>query len=215
MTCFIFQEKMFRSGPVQGPPDQPLVVENCWPKKKTRLGGCRKKKTGPALDAVLDVVVQADPVLDAVLDVAVQADQILDVVVQADPFLDVVVKTEAKRVVEVQTEEPVCLGCAVERPSDRDVKRTKRMSVIIGRDENGTETDGTDWCHIFFTIFYESENEYRNSENKYKTMYYRKQIQTEYGMDTYKKWMITKNKGLLNHAENSSNSSKHDKLTLS
>jgi hypothetical protein len=27
----------------RGPPDQHLVVENCWPKKKIRLGGYRKK----------------------------------------------------------------------------------------------------------------------------------------------------------------------------
>jgi hypothetical protein len=93
MTCFLFSEKTFRSGPSSGPPDQHLV-ENCWPKKKTRLGGCRKKKTGPGLDAVLDVAVQDDLVPDAVLDVAVQADSVpdavLDVAVQADPILDAV-----------------------------------------------------------------------------------------------------------------------------
>jgi hypothetical protein len=83
----------------RGPPDQHLVVENCWPKKKTRLSGCRKKKPGSGLDVVLDVAVQADPILDAVLadpvlDVAVQADSVpnavLDVAVQADPILQAV-----------------------------------------------------------------------------------------------------------------------------
>jgi hypothetical protein len=110
----------------------------------------------PVPDAVLDVAVQVDLAPDAVLDVAVQADPILDAVLdvagQADPVLDVVVQTEAKPTVEVQTEEvldvvlqteePVCveavhnpkeaLGRVVERPSNSDAKRTKRMSVIIG-----------------------------------------------------------------------------------
>jgi hypothetical protein len=108
-----FRRKRSDQTPVQGPPDQHLVVENCWPNRKTRLGGCRKKKPGPGLDEVLDVVVLAGPVLavqadsvpDAVLDVAVQADPILDAILdiamQADPVLDVVVQTEAKPVVEV------------------------------------------------------------------------------------------------------------------
>jgi hypothetical protein len=134
MTCFLFQEKTFRSAPVQGPPDQHHVVENCWPKKKTRLGGCRKKKTVPGLDAVMDVAVLADPVsdavmdvavqvdsvLDAVLDVAVQADPILDAVldaaVQADPVLDVVVQTKAKPAVEVQTKEVLDIVLQTEEP---------------------------------------------------------------------------------------------------
>jgi hypothetical protein len=118
-----FGRKCSNQAPVQGPPDQHLVVKNCWPKKKTRLGGCRKKKPGPGPDAVLDVAVQANPVPNAVLDVAVQVDSVpdavldvamqadpildavLDIVVQADPVLDVVVQTEAKLAVEVQTEE--------------------------------------------------------------------------------------------------------------
>jgi hypothetical protein len=78
----------------RGPQISTFVVENCWPKKKTRLGGCRKKKPGLGLDAVLDVTVLADPVPDVVLDVAVQADSVpdavLDVAVQADPILDAV-----------------------------------------------------------------------------------------------------------------------------
>jgi hypothetical protein len=67
----------------------------------------------------------------------------------------------------------------------------------MSRDENGAEMDGTDWCHIYFHIFYGSENEYRKSGNKYETRYCRKQIHTEYVTDTEEKWMITGNKGLL------------------
>jgi hypothetical protein len=71
MICFVFQEKTFRSGPSSGAPRLAPIVANCWPKKNIILGGCRKNKTGPGLDAVLDVAVQANPVPDAVLDVAV------------------------------------------------------------------------------------------------------------------------------------------------
>jgi hypothetical protein len=39
-----FRRKCSDQAPVQWPLDQHLVVENYWPKKKTRLGGCRKKE---------------------------------------------------------------------------------------------------------------------------------------------------------------------------
>jgi hypothetical protein len=42
------------------------------------------------------------------------------------------------------------------------------------RDENEAEMDETQYFHICFHIFYERENGYRNSGNKYK-----KQILTE------------------------------------
>jgi hypothetical protein len=102
--------------------------------KKTRLGGCRKKKTDLGLDAILDVAVQADLVLDVVLDVAMQADPVpdavlyvamqtdpildavLDVTMQDDPVLDVVVQTEAKPVVEVQSEEVLDVVLQTEEP---------------------------------------------------------------------------------------------------
>ena len=56
------------------------------------------------------------------------------------------------------------------------------MAVL--RDENGADTDGTQWRHICFHIFYGSGNKYGNPGNKYKNKYCRKQIQTEYGTDS-------------------------------
>jgi hypothetical protein len=61
-----------------------------------------------------------------------------------------------------------------------ECKRTKLTGVIF-----------------VFTFFYGSKNEYINFGNKYETKYCRKQIQTEYGTDMDKKWMITGNKGFL------------------
>jgi hypothetical protein len=82
--------------------------------KKTRLGGCRKKRSVP----VLDVPVETTPILDAVLDDEVQYVLALDVVVQdklfcmqsgccseAEPILNVVVQIKPKLIVEVQTKE--------------------------------------------------------------------------------------------------------------
>jgi hypothetical protein len=67
-----------------------------------------------------------------------------------------------------------------------------------------------------FMFFYRSGNEYRNSENKYKTRYCRKQIQTEYGTNMDEKRMIMGTKRLLKSCKkNSRNSSKLDKPTLS
>ena len=36
MTCFIFRRKHA---------SQPLVVEECWPTKKARVSGCRKRRS--------------------------------------------------------------------------------------------------------------------------------------------------------------------------
>ena len=50
-------------------PFEPVVVENCWPTKKARINGRRRKRivqTEDVLsDSVLDVVVQTDTILDA------------------------------------------------------------------------------------------------------------------------------------------------------
>ena len=85
-------------------PFEPVVVENCWPTKKARINGRRRKRivqtedvpSESVLDAalpsdsVLDVVVQTDTILDA----AVQTEAILDAAVQTEPILDAAVQTE-------------------------------------------------------------------------------------------------------------------------
>jgi hypothetical protein len=48
--------------------------------------------------------------------------------------------------------------------------------TLLGRDENGAETDGTKWCATFVFIFlYGSINEYKNTGNKYENGYFQKQ----------------------------------------
>jgi hypothetical protein len=58
------------------------------------------------------------------------------------------------------------------------------------RDENGTETDGTKWCHICFYIFCGSRNKYRNTGNKYENGYFQKQKWSEYSTNMDEKRMI-------------------------
>jgi hypothetical protein len=44
-------------------------------------------------------------------------------------------------------------------------------------DENGVETDGIDWCHIYFLDFSKKvKNAYRKYRNKYENRYCQKQI---------------------------------------
>ena len=41
MTPMFFR----RERVVEGPVVEPLVIETCWPTKKARIGGCRKKRS--------------------------------------------------------------------------------------------------------------------------------------------------------------------------
>ena len=72
---------------------QPLVIEDCWAIKKTRINGCRKKRSygdEPELD---DAAVQNEQELD---DVVMQNEAVVDLVMHHDQHLDDdVVQTEA------------------------------------------------------------------------------------------------------------------------
>jgi hypothetical protein len=57
-----------RKGPVQ-----PLVVENCWPTKKERLGGFRKKRNVQIMFGV-DQTMQNEPVINDAMETEALAD---------------------------------------------------------------------------------------------------------------------------------------------
>jgi hypothetical protein len=62
---------------------EPLVVEECWPKKKARGNGCRRKRS-------FGETIHIQPDLDGV----VQNEQDLDVLLQDEQDFDVLVPTE-------------------------------------------------------------------------------------------------------------------------
>ena len=81
-------------------------------------------------------------------------------------------------------------------------------------DENGAETDGTEWCHICFHIFfYGSENEYRNPKNKYENRYRRKQ-RPNMARRRNMIQMVAEIRNSLNHAEKFKQLKKTNKLVL-
>ncbi|KAE8799521.1 hypothetical protein D1007_25103 [Hordeum vulgare] len=66
-----------------GESSEPFVVEDCWPKKKARSNGCRKKRS-------FGETMHIEPNLDGV----VQNEQDLDVLLQNEQDLDVLVPSE-------------------------------------------------------------------------------------------------------------------------
>ncbi|KAE8813944.1 hypothetical protein D1007_08862 [Hordeum vulgare] len=72
---------------------EPLVVEHCWPKKKARGNGCRKKRSSDEtihIQPDLECLVQNEQDLDGV----VQNEQDLDVLLQDEQDFDFLVPTE-------------------------------------------------------------------------------------------------------------------------
>ena len=93
-------------------PFEPVVVKNCWPTKKARINGRRRKRIVQTEDVPSDSVLDAVLPSDSVLEVVLPSDSVLDVVVQTDTILDAAVQTEAILDAAVQTED--ILDAAVE-----------------------------------------------------------------------------------------------------
>ena len=106
-------------------PAQPLVVEDCWPTKKTRNGGCRKRTSVHISFSCVETV-QTEPVLDA----EVETEHVLDATVQTEPVLDAMVQTEPVLEAEVQPV-PVRRRSVVGTPNMEDAKRSKSMIELL------------------------------------------------------------------------------------
>ena len=122
-----FRRKRAEKGP-------PLVVEQCWPQKKARLSGSRKKRSFSS---------QTESVLDALLDLAVQAEPVLDLAVQDEPVLDLAVVQTEPDVADVVQNEP--LGRAVGRPSGFGKKRksiNKLLAVQVEKEKKPSGARG-------------------------------------------------------------------------
>ena len=108
-----FRRKRAEKGP-------PLVVEQCWPQKKARLSGSRKKRSFSS---------QTEPVLDA-------RDQ-------TEPVLDLAVVQVEPGVADVVQNEP--LGRAVGRPSGFGKKRrsiNKLLAVQVEKEKKPSGARG-------------------------------------------------------------------------
>ncbi|KAE8802946.1 hypothetical protein D1007_21301 [Hordeum vulgare] len=142
----------------------PLIVEQCWPGKKARLNGCRKKRrfnplTEPILDApeqnehVLDAAEQTEPIFDApeqsepVFDAhepILQTEPVLELVVQTEPVLELVVQSEIVAEVEevYQVKHAEVLGRAVGRPTDPGKKTRSINKLYAVEGENTKKSSG-------------------------------------------------------------------------
>ena len=90
-----------------------LVVEDCWPTKKPRVGGCRKRRSVP------EPILQPEPVMDA----EVQPEPILDAEVQTEPVPEAKVQPEP-----VRRRRSSVVGI----PIMEEAKRIKSMSELLG-----------------------------------------------------------------------------------
>lgn len=128
-----FRRKRAEKGP-------PLVVEQCWPQKKARLSGSRKKRSfSSQTEPVLDAQEQTEPVLDA----REQTEPVLDLAVQAEPVLDLAVVQTEPDVADVVQNEP--LGRAVGRPSGFGKKRksiNKLLAVQVEKEKKPSGARG-------------------------------------------------------------------------
>jgi hypothetical protein len=147
---------------------EPLVVETCWPTKKARIGGVRKKRTEQIVlscdkrvqnqppDSLLDVPAAG---LDAIMDVQeeehldVQEEEHLDVpAAQDEVVLEVHMQIESN--LELQTEPvqmqiesnldsiPAQGGVMIGGPSEsEDPKKTRSLAVLLGGDPTITSEE--------------------------------------------------------------------------
>ena len=110
----------------------PLVVEQCWPVKKARRNGCRKKRR---FDPLLQTkpVLQFEPVFDA-----------HEPILQTEPVLELVVQSETVAEVEEvhQVKHAEVLGRAVGRPTDRGKITSSINKLYVVEVENSKKSSG-------------------------------------------------------------------------
>jgi hypothetical protein len=91
MTTMFFR----RERVVEGPVVEPLVIETCWPTKKARIGGCRKKRSVQTLFHCAELQGQIEDVQGQTEDVQVQPEAVLEDVVPPEAVLLDVVPSES------------------------------------------------------------------------------------------------------------------------
>ena len=113
---------------------QPLVVEVCWPTKKARVNGCRKKRSEPEPERV-DVQTEENPAAvniqteETALEVETEPER---VEVQSEETHVEVHTEETETAVNIQTEDTTLEGdkvCADEVL--KPVKKTKMISELV------------------------------------------------------------------------------------
>jgi hypothetical protein len=108
---------------------QPLVVEECWPTKKARVNGCRKKRSEPEPERV-DVQTEENPAAvniqteETALEVETEPER---VEVQTEETHVEVHTEETETAVNIQTEDTTLEGDEVLKP----VKKTKMISELV------------------------------------------------------------------------------------
>ena len=124
----------------------PLVVDTCWPAKKARVGGSRKKRSVQNLLSSLDlavVQVQPEDVHVSPEDVQVLAEDV-HVVVQTKVAEDVQVQAKAiledvDMQIEVVLEDGPAVDRAVRRPTESDAKKTRSMSDLLALESKASK----------------------------------------------------------------------------
>jgi hypothetical protein len=96
-----FRRKHGEKGP-------PLVVDECWPTKKPRVNGCRKKRSVQILVSGNQVQSEADLAIDLppepVQEVVLQSEADLAIELPPEPVQEVVLQSEADLAIELPPE---------------------------------------------------------------------------------------------------------------